>query len=69
MKTTGRSVGRKAGVGEWLDCFHENPVLRYDCMLGASLVLNADEEALTEAYGWFREEAHHRCSSLHPVLA
>ena len=30
-----------------------------DCVLGASLALNADEEALTEAYAQFREEAHH----------
>jgi hypothetical protein len=30
-----------------------------DCLLGASLALNADEEALTEAYGRFRQEAHH----------
>lgn len=30
-----------------------------DCVLGASLALSADEEALTEAYGRFREEAHH----------
>ena len=30
-----------------------------DCVLGASLALNADEEALTQAYGRFREEAHH----------
>ena len=30
-----------------------------DCVLGASLALKADEVALTEAYGQFKEEAHH----------
>jgi len=29
-----------------------------DCVLGASLALAADEEALTHAYGYFKEEAH-----------
>ena len=29
-----------------------------DCVLGASLALAADEEALTEAYGYFKDEAH-----------
>ena len=28
-----------------------------DCVLGASLALNADEPALTEAYGYFKQEA------------
>jgi hypothetical protein len=28
-----------------------------DCVLGASLALNADEKALTEAYGYFKDEA------------
>ena len=28
-----------------------------DCLLGASLALNADEAALTEAYGYFKQEA------------
>lgn len=28
-----------------------------DCVLGASLALNADEAALTEAYGYFKQEA------------
>lgn len=28
-----------------------------DCVLGASLTLNADEPALTEAYGYFKQEA------------
>ena len=30
-----------------------------DCVLGASVALNADEVALTEAYGQFKTEAHH----------
>jgi hypothetical protein len=30
-----------------------------DCVLGASLALAADEKALTEAYGHFRDEAQH----------
>jgi hypothetical protein len=30
-----------------------------DCVLGASLALSADEAALTEAYGRFRDEARH----------
>jgi len=30
-----------------------------DCVLGASLALNADEAALTQAYSGFREEARH----------
>jgi hypothetical protein len=30
-----------------------------DCVLGASLALNADEAALTEAYSTFREETRH----------
>lgn len=30
-----------------------------DCVLGASVALNADEAALTEAYGQFKQEAHH----------
>ena len=29
-----------------------------DCVLGASLALTADETALTDAYGYFRDEAH-----------
>ena len=29
-----------------------------DCVLGASVALNADEAALTEAYGQFKQEAH-----------
>jgi hypothetical protein len=29
-----------------------------DCVLGASLALHADEAALTEAYGYFKQEAH-----------
>ena len=29
-----------------------------DCVLGASVALNADEQALTEAYGQFKQEAH-----------
>jgi len=30
-----------------------------DCVLGASVALKADEMALTEAYGQFKQEAHH----------
>jgi hypothetical protein len=30
-----------------------------DCVLGASLALAADEEALTDAYGYFKDEAQH----------
>jgi hypothetical protein len=30
-----------------------------DCVLGVSVALNADEAALTEAYGQFKEEARH----------
>ena len=30
-----------------------------DCVLGVSVALNADEIALTEAYGQFKTEAHH----------
>lgn len=30
-----------------------------DCVLGASLALSADEKALTDAYGYFKEEARH----------
>jgi hypothetical protein len=37
-----------------------------DCVLGASLALNADEEALTEAYAQFRQEAHHLAPNYAP---
>ena len=37
-----------------------------DCVLGASLALDAGETALTEAYGTFREEAHHRLPNYAP---
>lgn len=37
-----------------------------DCVLGASVALNADEEALTEAYGHFKQEALHLKANYQP---
>lgn len=37
-----------------------------DCVLGASVALTADEEALTDAYSHFKEEARHLCPDYQP---
>lgn len=37
-----------------------------DCVLGASVALKADEEALTEAYGHFKQEALHLTADYQP---